>query len=201
MRNRIIALIIAISLIVIGTVAIVADAAVLNNKVPTTNSSNQQIYIGEATIYGDGTEENSSAEVTARTDLVIKIDTNPSLIDLVINYTMDCTGQTDSGVVSVLVQINSQDRGHAEKATFTTESGKLVFENLEVNNGNILSFEIGAVYANVQPTFVIPAAAVGGGVIIKKSRVTPRILDNDFFQRFFILQQDLINFFFHFISN
>ena len=51
------------------------------------------------------------------------------------------------------------------------QDGKLKIENIEVEWGDILSFEIGVVYTNINPPFILPGAAIGGGVIGKKVRI------------------------------
>ena len=147
---------------------VTVDAQILKREIKT--NVNQQVYIGEAAIIGDGSEENTTVEAVAETNIVIKIDTNPSYIDLIVNYSMVCNGSIDSGIVSLLVQINSEDKGHVETGTLTNKTGELIFEDLEVNGGDVLTFQIGAVYTNAQPFFTTSDVAIGNEIITKKTR-------------------------------
>jgi hypothetical protein len=167
-------IIVAILLIIIGT-AIIVNASVIRQR---TNNLNQQVYLGMAGIIGDGTEENTTVDAQAENDLVIRTDTETSYLDFYITYSMQCDGSTDSGAISLLIQINSENRGHAEALTLDTKDGDLIVENVEAHWGDILSFEISAVYTNGLPAFVVPDVAVGGGLISQKARFL-RILNND----------------------
>ena len=170
MKNRIFCLIIAIFLIMLGA-AIISEGAVLKKQITNFKYQNQEVYLGTATITGDGTELNTTVETTAENDLVIRTDTETSFIDLYITYSMTCNGLTDSGVTTLLIQVNGETKGHNESATLNFKEGDLFFENLEVKWGDVLSFEIGAAYTNGFPPFVESDLAVGGGIISKKARI------------------------------
>jgi len=189
-KHRIVTLIIALFLIMTGT-AIITHGTVLKKQV--TTNSNQEVYLGFATMSGDGTELNTTVDAIAENDLVIKTESETSLIDLYISYTMECSGVTDSGAISLLVQINQENKGHAEAATLDFKTGDLHIEDVEVTWGDVLTFEISAAYTNGVPPFVIPDVAVGGGVVSKKARSVPRSLDfeihKSILNRFFVFER------------
>ena len=90
----------------------------------------------------------------------------------------------------------------AEKLISDIEDGKLKLENIEVEWGDILSFEIGVVYTNINPPFVLPGGDIGGGVIGKKVRIiehshNPYLLD--FMQNFLVKFPNLSTVFLPFI--
>ena len=62
---------------------------------------NQEVYLGNANIVGDGTEENSAAEASAEAELTIKISSESSIVDFYIDYSISCRGVTDSGHISI----------------------------------------------------------------------------------------------------
>ena len=170
MKNRAITLIIAIFLIMLGT-TIITEGAILKKQITNVNYQNQEVYLGTATMIGDGTELNTTIETTAENDLVIRTESETSLIDLYVSYSMECNGLTDSGVTTLLIQVNGETKGHNESATLNFKEGELIIKNLEVKWGDVLSFEIGAAYTNGFPPFVESDLAVGGGIISKKARI------------------------------
>lgn len=185
-------LILAILFILASTV-VITDATVIKKQITDVKNQNQEIYIGMATIIGDGTELNTTVETAAESGLIIKTESETSLINLNLTYYMECNGLTDSGVTSILVQVNGDLKGHAEAVTVNVKEDNLILENLEVTWGDVLSFEIGAVYTNGFPPFVKSDTAVGGGVISKKARI--RVLPYLQLQRLNILFYKLQNIF------
>ena len=189
-KYRIVTLIIALFLIMTGT-AIITHGTVLKKQVIT--NANQEVYLGFATMSGDGTEQNTTVDTIAENDLIIRTESETSLIDLFISYTMECTGSTDSGATSLLVQINQQNKGNNQTATINFKTGELYIRDVEVTWGDVLTFEISAAYTNGVPPFIIPDVAVGGGVVSKKARSVPRSFDFEFqksiLNRFFIFER------------
>jgi len=130
-------------------------------------SLNEQKLLGSAYVYGDGIEENTVVDAVAGDDLIIRISSQTEIVDFYITYDITCDGDYDEGRVYFLLQINGEEQGQREVITFYSESGNLVFEDVEVSLLDILTFEIGAVYTNLIPPFVIPDIAIGGGLVNK----------------------------------
>ena len=155
MRKRVPTFIIVMMLVMSG-ISFLTQAS--EEKEKLIFNQNQQIYLGIAHIIGDGIEANTTVNTATENDIV----------DFYINYSMVCNGKTDSGLITLILQINQENKGHSEVATFDLNEGQLFLEKIEINRGDVVSFEIGAVYTNLIPSFVVPSVAVGGGVVSKK---------------------------------
>ena len=153
MRNSVPTFIIAIILVMSG-ISVLIQA--YETKDTLIFNQNQQIYLGVAHIIGDGTEANTTVDAVTENDIIIKISSVTSSVDFYINYSMVCSGTTDSGLITLIIQINQENKGHVEVATVDIKEGQLFLENLEIIRGDVLSFEIGAVYTNLIPSFVVP---------------------------------------------
>ena len=147
------------------TTAAISSARLINNQKQVLNNENREFYLGRASIFGDGLEENTSIELIAENDLTIGISAQTEIVSFYIDYTMNCTGLTDSGAISLLIQINGDNKGNNETLTLTNKTGKLVVEEIEVKRQDILSFEITGVYTNLNPAFVVSDVTIGGGII------------------------------------
>jgi hypothetical protein len=183
--NKKIVIMAIISFLLISGAITISNANVI--KQPTISNinkitANKEVHLGWANIVGDGTEENTTIDVQAENDLIIKTDSKTSYIDFYINYSMLCDGLTDNGVITLLIQINGENRGNDSIITFTNKGDNLTIKNVEVKWGNALSFEIGAIYTNIIPPFVKPAYVLGGGLIGKKAVV------NDYFNKLSMLR-------------
>jgi len=165
MRKREAAFIIAIILVMSG-IPFLTQASETKEK--QIFNQNQQIYLGIAHIIGDGSEANTTVDAVTENEMAIKISSETSLVDFFINYSMVCSGTTDSGLITLIIQINQENKGHVEVATVDLKEGQLFLENLEIKRGDALSFEVGAVYTNLIPSFVVPDVAIGGGVVSKQ---------------------------------
>jgi len=176
MRKRVPTFIIAIMLVMSG-ISFLVQAS--ESKEKLIFNQNQQIYLGIAHIIGDGTEANTTVNAVTENDIVIKINSETSIVDFYINYSMVCSGTTDSGLITLIFQINQENKGHDEVATVDLKEGQLFLENLEIKRGDVLSFEVGAVYTNLIPSFVVPYVVIGGGVVSKKHlEIQKNIIDN-----------------------
>ena len=138
---------------------------VANANFPKT--ANKQIYLGQASIYGDGVKENTTINLSAENDLSIGIDSQTEIVDFYITYTMTCNGTTDDGAITLLIQINGEQKGTNQTITFDEKEGTLKVENIEVKRRDVLSFQIGGAYTNLNPPFVVSDVSIGGGVISK----------------------------------
>jgi hypothetical protein len=55
--------------------------------------------------------------------------------------------------------------GHNETITFDDEQGRLYIDEIEVEKGDVFTFELSALYTNIIPPFTVPGTAFGGGWI------------------------------------
>ena len=179
MNRKLCAIAIIVTIVLLGMVAVTNAKPVTQRTVKNIifNNLNIQIYLGQATIWGNGTsEENTTVDVVAGDDLTIGISSQTEIVDLYITYDITCDGDYDEGRVYCLLQINGEEQGQREVITVYSESGNLVFEDVEVSRRDILTFEIGAVYANLNPPFVIPNIDIGGG-LINRATIFSKICD------------------------
>ena len=168
MNRKLCAIAIIVTIVLLGMVTVTNAKPVTQKTVKNIlfNNLNKQIYLGQATIWGNGTsEENTTVDVAAGDDLIIGISSQTEIVDFYITYDITCDGDYDEGRVYFLLQINGEEQGQREVITVYSESGNLVFEDVEVSRRDILTFEIGAVYSNLNPPFVIPDIDIGGGLI------------------------------------
>ena len=91
------------------------------------------------------------------------------------------TGYFDEGRVYFLLQINGESQELQEAITVDSDSGNLILEDVEVSRNDILTFEIGAVYTNLNPPFVVTDIDVGGGIVNRP------VLFNLLFEKFPVL--------------
>lgn len=173
MRKQKIIIIIAVILTVLAT-ATMSNAAFTKKQISKIIipkiMDNQEVYLGYANIDGDGTEENSNAEASAEAELTIKISSESSIVDFYIDYSISCKGVTDSGHISILLQINGEQVGHDETILVVAdETGTLSIENIEVHRQDVFSYEIVAVYTNGLPLFTKQDTGIGGGTVNMKS--------------------------------
>lgn len=165
-------------LIIVGIVAIflmftaLSSASIIRSQKVTIKLANREIYLGQATIYGDGIEENTTIDLVAENDLTIGISAQTEVVNFYIDYSIETNnGLIDNGAISLIVQINGDNKGNNETITFTSEAGKLVVEDIEVQRQDLLTFEIVGVYTNLNPSFVVSDITAGGGVINHLLRV------------------------------
>ena len=193
MNRKLCAIVIIVTIVLLGMVTITNAKPVTQKTVKNMlfNNLNKQIYLGQATIWGNGTsEENTTVDVDAEIDLTIGIDSETEIVDFYITYDITCDADYDNGSVYFLLQIDLVEQGERRILTIDSASGNLVFEDVEVSRGDILSFEIGAVYANLIPPFGVFDVDAGGGLI---NRVT--IFDR-IFERFPLFSHFLARLFF-----
>ena len=78
-----------------------------SSKVMNFNTNNKQIYLGSASITGNG--NSSILEAIADNDLLIKIDSITELVDFYIDYNMDCNGLFDEGTITLSILLNGEN--------------------------------------------------------------------------------------------
>lgn len=168
MKKKIISILIISLLILIGLIANV-NAININQVIKHKNSTNanREIPLGSGTIYGDGIEENTIVDAVARKDLSIGINTKQETVDLYIDYSINCSGSVDEGLIYFNIQINGVEYDNVSVSSQEVDSGKLKIENVLLERGNVLTCVVGVVYTNYNPFFIKPNVDVGGGAINK----------------------------------
>lgn len=183
-----VAIVLTILLLGMGTVS---NAEVINQKITRQpKTARTQILLGSASIFGDGIEENTVVDAIASDDLTISIPSQTEIVDFYITYDIVCNGDYDDGRVYFGLQINGENQELQEANTSDIDSGNLILEDVEVSRGDILTFEIGAVYSNLIPLFTVPDVAIGGGIVNRP------VLFNLLFEKFPVLSYLLSNSFF-----
>jgi len=142
-------------------------------------NENQQTYLGSASITGNG--NSSILEASAENDLLIRIDAESGNVDFYIDYSMNCDGTTDAGVITLTIFINDENNSFNLVGTPTSKNGTLVIENVEVHRQDALMFVINVAYASAIPLYSNSTSATGAGVISKSTHFIER--SNDFFIR------------------
>ena len=179
------AIVLTLLLLGMGTVS---NAEVINQKITRQpKTANIQILLGSASIFGDGIEENTVVDAIANDDLTVGIPSQTAIVDFYITYDIVCNGDYDVGRVYFLLQINGESQELQEVIADDSDSGNLILEDVEVSRNDILTFEIGAVYTNLNPPFVVPDIDVGGGIVNRP------VLFNLLFEKFPVLSYLLSN--------
>jgi hypothetical protein len=127
------------------------------------NLENKEILLGAATIIGTGEESSSIVQVSTEDNLLIGLDSKSEYVNLKVEYSMQCPGSFDDGRVYLLVQLNGASLDLQEAITQDEKSGTLILEDVLVNRWDIITYEVGGVYTNLNPAFSIPEISVGGG--------------------------------------
>ena len=138
---------------------------------------NQQIYLGSASIIGNG--NSSILEASTENDLLIGIDAKSSNVDFYIDYNMNCDGTTDEGVITLTIFINDENKSFNLVQTPESKNGTLKIENVEVHRQDALMFVINVAYGSIIPLYSNSTSATGVGVISKSTHFIER--SNDFF--------------------
>lgn len=134
-------------------------------KMGFENFDSQEVYLGWASIIGNGS--NSTLEAVAENDLLIKIDAVISYIDFYIEYNMTCDGNTDEGIITLIISLNGENLTPAIVQTPWSKEGQLRIEDVKVSRGDTLAFVIEVVYVSVIPLYANETRATGAGVISK----------------------------------
>jgi len=126
---------------------------------------NKQIYLGTASIVGNGNSSELSAEL--ENDILIKLNSTSSLVDFYINYDMKCNGLTDEGVITLTILLNDENVSFNFVQTPTSKNGTLKIENVEIQNRDALTFRINVAYGSVIPLHSDSISATGFGIVNK----------------------------------
>ena len=132
-------------------------------------NENQQTYLGSASITGNG--NSSILEAGAENDLLIRIDAESGNVDFYIDYSMNCDGTTDAGVITLTIFINDENNSFNLVGTPTSKNGTLVIENVEVHRQDALMFVINVAYGSVMPLYTNSTSDTGAGVFSKAKTI------------------------------
>jgi hypothetical protein len=189
-NKKICAVAIVLTLVLLG-IGTVSNAEVINQKITRQpKTASEQILLGSASVFGDGTEENTVVDAIASDDLTVSIASQTEIVDFYITYDIEANGDNDFGVVFFGLQINGEHQELQEVNITGMDSGDLILEDVEVSRGDILTFEISAVYTNLIPPHGDLDIDVGGGIVSKP------VLFNLLFEKFPVISYLLSNSFF-----
>ena len=135
----------------------------------------KEISLGSATIYGDGIEGNTNVVAVAREGLTIEIGSNQENVDFNISYSIQCDGEDDIGIAVLLVQLGGVSLGYNSVFTSESKEGDIKIEDALVKRGDLLTYEVIALYINTDPTFTRLDADAGGALIIKSRNIHNRL--------------------------
>ena len=107
---------------------------------------------------------------------------DPEIVDLKMSYDIKCDGSVDQGHVYLFAQLNGVEIDNVSVIVEETETGYITLADVEVSNGNVLTFEIGVLYTNFDPFFTDYEVDIGGGVFIKSRSLQSRFFDSPLFQ-------------------
>ncbi len=182
MNKKFIAIAMATILIFLGATTGSSLKMSIKNLVEEKPIFAEEISLGSAIIYGDGIEGHTNVDAIAAKDLTIKITSDPETIDFYISYSIQCDGSVDQGRVYLFLQLNGESLGNESAETAESEEGTLKFDNVIVTNGDILTYEIGVLYTNFDPTFTAADLDIGVALILKSRTIHNRLLDSPMFQ-------------------
>jgi hypothetical protein len=167
MLNKIISISTILALMILSTSSIINAQSIRNQSITYLGfkTINQNVYLGSASIFGDG--GSSILEAIAENDLLIKLDSTSSYVDLYINYEMNCSGATDEGVITLTIFINDKNVSINAVQTPNIKNGILEIQNVKVQRGDRLTFSINVVYGSISPLYSNSTSSTGIGVFSK----------------------------------
>ena len=136
-------------------------------------TTNRQIYLGYASIYGNGSY--SQLEATAEAfPRGIALESETETVDFYIEYDMVCNGLVDTGSIGLVISINGRNVSDDPNATLVVtgakKNGTFLIKNVEVRRQDVLSFGIAVVYLSVtHPNGGNWTSAARLGIILSKS--------------------------------
>jgi len=161
-RVSIVAMLVIFSITTISTAISIKKQPIIELNSETIN---RQVYLGSASIIGDG--NSSILKAVAENDLFIGLGSESSNVDFYITYDMNCTGNTDAGIITLTITINGQNITPKLEQTLTSKNGTLKIENVKVHRQDTLFFVINVAYASVIPLYSNSTSANGAGTFSK----------------------------------
>jgi len=197
MRRKLTTISIVAILVILSTTTISNAMSVKQQPIKELISEtvNRQVYLGFASIIGNGSS--STLEAFAKSDLSIGIGSESSYIDFYINYTMNCSGTWDKGGITLTIFLNDQNTSFNVVQTSTVKNGTLKIEDIEVHRKDSLGFLINVGYASIIPLYSNSTSANGIGIFNKGITVVEKSINPflDFLEqhpRMFLLLRHLL---------
>ena len=160
-KNSIYSLIgLLLCIVIIASSTSIGDSIFSNLKL-----SNREIYLGYATIWGDG--NNSILNAVAENNLRIRTETTTEFVDFYIEYEMNCEGLVDEGIISLTLILNGENVSTNFTQTPFSKNGTLYLHDIEISRGETFGFIINVVYGNVYPFYQNDTSATGAAVVRK----------------------------------
>ena len=177
MKKKIFSITVVMILLFLATTT-VSEARMSIKNVPTDKMIGEPILLGNATIYGDGIEQN--VVITANLDLPTTISVNSSgdYRDLQISYDIECDGDNDLGIILLMAQLNGKSLGEGFVLTTENETGYLKIEDVLLKQEaaiTILSIELVSIYFNTDPQFHKTAIDTGLSAVSHARNINNRI--------------------------
>jgi len=182
MKKKNIAIAVATMMIFLGASTVSGTTSITQNVEKNPVMANLEVPLGSASIYGDGIQGNTIVDAVATKELIIEISNDPEIVDLKMSYAIQCDGSVDQGHVYLFAQLNGFEIDNVSITVEDTETGYITLADVEVSNGDLLTFEIGILYTNFDPLFTDYDLDIGGGVFIKSRSLQNRFFDSPLFQ-------------------
>ena len=167
------------------TIFLLLGAATVSSVNVTVKQANSKstfadhvISLGTALAYGDGVEGNTIADAETEKSLIIQLNSNQETADLYMTYSIQCDGTLDNGSTYFFVQLNGISVGNLTVYTDESDSGTLEFKDVLLTRGDVLTYEIGVLYACFNPIFSKADLDIGATIIINK----PKAIHNNLFR-------------------
>ncbi len=155
--------------------------------------SNREIYLGYATIWGDG--NNSILNAVAENNLRIRTETTTEFVDFYIEYEMNCEGLVDEGIISLTLILNGENVSTNLTQTPFSKNGTLILHDVELSRGETFGFIINVVYGNVYPFYQNDTSATGVAIVRKNFLLENFLIkEHPFLSRFLTLYHQQILF-------
>lgn len=167
--------IIVILIILLISISGVNSINILPSSKLANETFNRDIYLGYANVYGNGSH--SILEAVAENNLAVGIGSGEVLASFYINYNFNCTGATDSGIISLAISINGQNITPKIITNFSERNGTLRIEDINIKRGDSFTFIIDAIYASIIPFHANETNALGIGVMSKFNIFQNRIIN------------------------
>jgi len=110
---------------------------------------NRQIYLGYASIYGDGPTSTLYAKAE---NIRIGVASPSETLDFYIDYDITCDGIADSGTITLFIDalngINLTDAKMNLELVFTKKNGSISIKNFTVKRLDIVTFRIDVLYTS-----------------------------------------------------
>ena len=184
MKQKIIAVSMATIMVFLVASALGSATSISKKNNEGISPASIDVDLGSATIYGDGIEGNSDVDAETEKELTIKISNDPEYLNLKMDYSIQCDGDVDQGRIYLFVQLNGLEVDNVSIIEEGNQNGQITIDNVEVTNGDVLTWEIGTLYTNFDPFFTDQDVDIGATVIIKSRSMQNRFFNSPLYQIF-----------------